>query len=77
MNLKDSLLLLHPRNTPQHQRLALPQGKRLKKIFQANGPKKQAGIAHLISNKIEFKTELIRRDREGSYITPQRKNPPR
>ena len=39
-----------------------------KKIFQANRPKKQADLAILISDKIEFKAKLIRRDREGHYI---------
>jgi hypothetical protein len=30
-----------------------------KAIFQANGPKKQAGIAILISNKISFQPKII------------------
>ena len=33
-----------------------------KKVFQANRPKKQAGLAILISNKIYFKLKSIRRD---------------
>jgi exonuclease III len=36
-----------------------------KKIFQANGPQKQAGIAILISDIIDFKLTLFRRDKEG------------
>ena len=36
-----------------------------KKIFQANGIKEQAGTAILISEKINFKQKLIRRDRGG------------
>jgi exonuclease III len=39
-----------------------------KTIFQANGPKKQAGIAILISNKINFQTKVIKKDREGYFI---------
>ena len=35
-----------------------------KKIFHANGNKKKAGIAILISDKMDFKT----RDKEGHYI---------
>ena len=38
------------------------------KIFQSNGPKKQAGVVILISNKIDFKLKSIRRDGEGHYI---------
>ena len=38
------------------------------KIYQANGPKKQAGIAILISNKIDFIPKSIIRDGEGHFI---------
>jgi exonuclease III len=34
-----------------------------KTIFQANGPKKQAGVAILISNKIVFQPNLIKKDK--------------
>jgi hypothetical protein len=36
-----------------------------KKIYQANGPRKQAGVAILISDKVDFKPTLIKRDKEG------------
>jgi exonuclease III len=36
-------------------------------IFQANGPKKQAGVAILISNKINFQTKVIKKDKEGHF----------
>jgi exonuclease III len=39
-----------------------------KTIFQANGPKKQAGVAILISNKIEFQPKIIKKDKEGHFI---------
>jgi exonuclease III len=39
-----------------------------KKIFQADGPKKQAGIAILISNKIDFQPKVIKQDGEGHYV---------
>jgi hypothetical protein len=32
-----------------------------KTIFQTNGPKKQAGVAILISNKINFQPEVIQK----------------
>jgi exonuclease III len=38
------------------------------KIYQANGPPKQAGIAILISDKIDFKSTLIKKDKEGHSI---------
>ena len=31
-----------------------------KNIFQANGPKKQAGIVILIYNKVDFKPKAVR-----------------
>jgi exonuclease III len=31
-----------------------------KKIYQANGPRKQAGVAILISNKVDLKPTLIK-----------------
>ena len=39
-----------------------------KKIFHANGNQKKAGVAILISDKIDFKTMTITRDKEGHYI---------
>ena len=39
-----------------------------KKIFHANGNQKKAGVASLISDKIDFKTKTITRDKEGDYI---------
>ena len=39
-----------------------------KKIFQANGDEKKARVAILISDKIDFKTKAVKRDKEGNYI---------
>ena len=39
-----------------------------KKIFYANRDQKIAGVAILISNKIDFKTKTVKRDKEGHYI---------
>jgi hypothetical protein len=33
-------------------------------ILQANGMKKQAGVAILISNKIDFQPKVIKKDKE-------------
>jgi exonuclease III len=39
-----------------------------KTIFHANGLKKQAGVAILISNKIDFEPKVIKKDKEGHFI---------
>ena len=39
-----------------------------KKIFHANGNQKKAGVAILISDKIDFKIKTITRDKDGHYI---------
>ena len=39
-----------------------------KTIFQANGLKKQVGVAILISNKIDFQPKVIKKDKEGHFI---------
>jgi hypothetical protein len=48
-----------------------------KTILQANGLKKQAGIAIVISNKIDFQTKVIKKDKEGHFILIKGKNLPR
>jgi hypothetical protein len=37
-------------------------------MFQANGPEKQAGVAILISNKINFQPKVIKKNKEGHFI---------
>ena len=41
---------------------------RRKKIFHANGNQKKAGVAILISDKIDFKIKTVTRDKEGHYV---------
>ena len=39
-----------------------------KNIFHANGKQKKAGVAILISDKIDLKIKKVTRDKEGHYI---------
>ena len=43
-----------------------------KNIFHANGKQKKAGVAILISDKIDLKMKKITRDKEGRYIMIKR-----
>ena len=38
-----------------------------KKIFHTNKDQKKAEVAILISDKIDFKTKAVERDKEGHY----------
>jgi exonuclease III len=39
-----------------------------KKIYQANGSPKHAGVAILTSGKVDFKPKLVRWDKDGQFI---------
>ena len=39
-----------------------------KKIFHTNRDQKKAGVPILTSDKIDFKTKSVKRDKEGHYI---------
>ena len=41
---------------------------KVKKIFHANRDQKKAGVAILISDKIDLKIKAVKRDKEGHYI---------
>ena len=43
-----------------------------KKIYQANGEQKKAGVAVLVSDKMDFKPTKIKRDKEVHYIMVKR-----
>ena len=40
----------------------------MEKIFHASGNQKKAGVAILISDKIDFQIKNVTRDKEGHYI---------
>jgi len=40
-----------------------------KTAFQANGLKKQAGVAIIILNKIDFQPKVTKKDKEGHFIS--------
>ena len=62
------IYMLPPRDPSQIERYTQTKIKEWKNIFHANGKEKKAGVAVLICNKIDFKTKIILRNKEGNYI---------
>ena len=52
-------------NKGTHTRLKM---KGWKKVFHVNGDQKKAGLAILISNKIDLEMKAVKRDKKGHYI---------
>ena len=61
-------ILLHTGNAPSVKDKHYLRVKGWKTIFQANGPRKQAGVTILISDKIDFQPKVIKRDTEGHFL---------
>ena len=55
--------MLFTRDPPQTQRNIQTEVRRWEKVFHVNGNQKKTGVAILISDKIDFKTKNVIRDR--------------
>ena len=60
--------MLSTRDPPQSKGPIQTESEGLEKIFHANGDQKKAGVAILISNKIDFQIKDVKRDKGGHYI---------
>ena len=68
--------MLSTRDPPQNKGHIQTESEGLEKIFHANRDQKKAGVAILISDKIDFKTKTVKRQR-WSLHNDQRINPRR
>ena len=62
------IYILSTRDPPQNKGHKQTKSEGLEKIFHANGDQKKAGVAILISNKIDFQIKAVKRGKEGHYI---------
>ena len=59
--------MLSTRDPPQNRGRIHTESEGLEKVFHANSDQKKAGVAILISDKIDFKTKTVKRDKERHY----------
>ena len=60
--------MLSTRNPPQTSRYIYTESERMEKYIPCKQKQKKAGVAILISDKIDLKIKKITRDNEGHYI---------
>ena len=62
------LYMLSTGDPPQNTGHIQTESEGLEKTFHANGDQKKARVAILISNKIDFEINVVKRYKEGHYI---------
>ena len=56
--------MLSTRDPPQNKGHIQTESEGLENMFHANRDQKKAGVAILMSHKIDFKTKAVKRDKE-------------
>ena len=64
--------MLSTRDPPQNRGHIQTESEGLEMIFHANGDQKKAGVAILISDKIDFEIKAVIRDKEAHYLMIKR-----
>ena len=65
---KETFNLPSTRNSPQGKGHIQIEREGVGKDISCNGQDRKAGVAILISDKIDFKTKAIEKDKEGHYL---------
>ena len=60
--------MLSTRDSLQDERYKKTESERMEKVFDTNENKKKVGVAILISDKSDFITKTVTRDKEVNYI---------
>ena len=68
MRKQDPVYMLPPRDPSQIKRYTQTKSKRMEKNISCKWKGKKPGVSVLISNKIDFKSKVILKDKEGHYI---------
>ena len=63
-----SLYMLSTRDPPQNKGHIRTESEGLEKDISQNGVQKKAGVAILLSDKIDFEINAVKGDKEGHYI---------
>ena len=64
--------MLSTRDSLQDERYKKTESERMEKVFNTNENKKKVGTAILPSEKSDFITKTVTRDKEGNYIMIKR-----
>ena len=62
------LFMLSTRDPPQNEEHKKTESERLGKDISCKSRQKEAGVAKLISDKIDFEIKATKRDKKGHYI---------
>ena len=60
--------MLSTRDPPKNKGHIQTESEGMEKIFHTNGDQKKAGVAKLVSDKIDFEIKAVKRDKERHYI---------
>ena len=71
------LYMLSTRDPPWNKGHIQTESEGLEKDLHTNRDQKKAGAAIRVSDKIDFKTKAVKRDKEGTLHNDQRINPRR